>query len=293
MSDRFSIEGLRYVNTVAQTASFSAAARSYGVTQPALSNGVAKLEEQLGSKLFDRTSRGVTPTAFGTQILPLVERALDHIDAISAEAKRLTSAETRSIHVGVSPLINPQLIARTYAAVRQLPEPRDLVLREANMKELLEGLSRGKLDIILIPAVQKLTLFDHRIIDSEPVVVVDSRTVTSSPVELDDTAGDPLILVPDACGLTTFTEDLFASHKLEMSTYSGEALSYQVLEQWANLGLGTAILPLSKLSSPEAPHRPLLDQGAPVRISYEIAWHRKSHPHLDITLLVDMLSTKE
>lgn len=124
MSDRFSIEGLRYVNTVAQTASFSAAARSYGVTQPALSNGVAKLEEQLGSKLFDRTSRGVTPTAFGTQILPLVERALDHIDAISAEAKRLTSAETRSIHVGVSPLINPQLIARTYAAVRELPEPR-------------------------------------------------------------------------------------------------------------------------------------------------------------------------
>lgn len=101
MSDRFSIEGLRYVNTVAQTASFSAAARSYGVTQPALSNGVAKLEEQLGSKLFDRTSRGVTPTA-GAQILPLVERALDHIDAISAEAKRLTSAETRSIHVGVS-----------------------------------------------------------------------------------------------------------------------------------------------------------------------------------------------
>ncbi len=293
MSDRFSIEGLRYVNTVAQTASFSAAARSYGVTQPALSNGVAKLEEQLGSKLFDRTSRGVTPTAFGAQILPLVERALDHIDAISAEARRLTSAETSSIHVGVSPLINPQLIARTYAAVRQLPEPRDLVLREANMKELLEGLSRGELDIILIPAVQKLTLFDHRIIDSEPVVVVDSRTVTSSPVELDDTAGDPLILVPDACGLTTFTEDLFASHKLEMSTYSGEALSYQVLEQWANLGLGTAILPLSKLSSPEAPHRPLLDQGAPVRISYEIAWHRKSHPHLDIALLVDMLSTKE
>lgn len=293
MSDRFSIEGLRYVNTVAQTASFSAAARSYGVTQPALSNGVAKLEEQLGSKLFDRTSRGVTPTAFGTQILPLVERALDHIDAISAEARRLTSAETRSIHVGVSPLINPQLIARTYAAVRQLPEPRDLVLREANMKELLEGLSRGELDIILIPAVQKLTLFDHLIIDSEPVVVVDSRTVTSSPVELDDTAGDPLILVPDACGLTTFTEHLFASHKLEMSTYSGEALSYQVLEQWANLGLGTAILPLSKLSSPEAPHRPLLDQGAPVRISYEIAWHRKSHPHLDIALLVDMLSTKD
>ncbi len=290
MSSRFSLESLRYVRTVAQTASFSAAARAYGVTQPALSNGVAKLEEQLGAKLFNRTSRGVTPTNFGTQLLPLIERALDQLDAISAEARRLIGAETSSVHVGISPLINPQLIARAYSAVCRLPEPRDLVLREANMKQLQEGLSGDELDMILIPAVQPLASFHHRIIDSEPVVVVDSATTASSPVELDETAANPLILVPNSCGLTTFTRNLFASHDLTMNTYSGEALSYQVLEQWASLGLGTAILPLSKLSSPEAPHRTLLEAGEPVEISYEAVWHQNSRLTSDIEVLVAMLA---
>ena len=45
MVDRLSLEGLRYAQAVAETKSFSAASRAYGVTQPALSNGIAKLEE--------------------------------------------------------------------------------------------------------------------------------------------------------------------------------------------------------------------------------------------------------
>ena len=76
MIDRLNLEGLRYAQAVAETKSFSAAARAYGVTQPALSNGIAKLEERLGEKLFDRSPRGVTQTAFGAHILPLIERAL-------------------------------------------------------------------------------------------------------------------------------------------------------------------------------------------------------------------------
>jgi molybdenum-dependent DNA-binding transcriptional regulator ModE len=65
VTERLSLEGLRYAQAVAETKSFSAAARAYGVTQPALSNGIAKLEERLGEKLFDRSPRGVTQTSFG------------------------------------------------------------------------------------------------------------------------------------------------------------------------------------------------------------------------------------
>src|SRR5690242_1482992 len=108
MSERLSLEALRYAQAVAETRSFSAAARAYGVTQPALSNGIAKLEERLGGRLFDRSPRGVAPTAFGLRILPLIERALGEVDGITAEARRLTAPDSPSIHVGVSPLINPQ-----------------------------------------------------------------------------------------------------------------------------------------------------------------------------------------
>jgi DNA-binding transcriptional LysR family regulator len=89
MVDRLSLEGLRYAQAVAETSSFSAAARAYGVTQPALSNGIAKLEERLGEKLFERSPRGVTRTAFGARILPWKPAA-----ALSSPAAR-GSASTK------------------------------------------------------------------------------------------------------------------------------------------------------------------------------------------------------
>src|SRR5919107_2120365 len=135
MQDRLSLEGLRYAQAVAETKSFSAAARAYGVTQPALSNGIAKLEERLGDKLFDRSPRGVTQTGFGARILPLIERALVALDAVTAEARRLTEPGEQKIRVGVSPLIGSQLVARVFGMVRDGPGPRDLVLREANMQD--------------------------------------------------------------------------------------------------------------------------------------------------------------
>src|SRR5690625_1347280 len=107
MTERLSLEGLRYAHVVAETHSFSAAARACGVTQPSLSNGVAKLERCLGGRLFDRSPRGVTPTAFGARLLPLIGQAVTGLDAVSAEANRLARTDAASIRLGVSPLINP------------------------------------------------------------------------------------------------------------------------------------------------------------------------------------------
>jgi len=283
--ERLSLEGLRYAQAVAETRSFSAAARAYGVSQPALSNGIAKLEERLGERLFDRSPRGVTQTAFGARILPLIQRALAEVDGITAEARRLTAPGNQRIQVGVSPLISPHLVARVFSAVRELPSPRDLVLREANMGDLRQGLLAGELDLILIPSVEPLPRFEHRIIDSEPVVMVDSSPDRSTAVAIDETTGREFILVPDACGLTRFTKQLFASHDLPLRTYPGEASSYSVLEQWANLGLGSAILPRSRLTSPDSRHRTLLEDGKEVEIAYEAVWHPDSGLAADLAVL--------
>ncbi|MGW4334868.1 LysR family transcriptional regulator [Rhodococcus koreensis] len=291
MTERLSIEGLRYAQAVAETKSFSAAARAYGVTQPALSNGIAKLEERLGERMFDRSPRGVTVTAFGARLLPVITRALTELDAVTAEARRLTEPAGTGIRMGVSPLIDPQLVARAFTAACELSTPRDLVLREADMTSLREGLINGELDMILIPSVEPLPRFQHRIIDSEPVVVVESSPATPDPVELGETAGGPFIMVPDSCGLTTFTTQLFTTHDLPLHTYPGEAASYRVLEQWANLGLGSAILPRSKLTSPDAHHRPLLEDGNEVEIFYEAVWHPGSALAADLAALADRIAT--
>ncbi|WP_254068372.1 LysR family transcriptional regulator [Streptomyces sp. TM32] len=290
MFDRLNLEGLRYAQAVAETKSFSAAARAYGVTQPALSNGIAKLEERLGDKLFDRSPRGVTQTAFGARILPLIERALDALDAVAAEARRLTEPGEQKIRMGVSPLISSHLVARAFSMVQDLPVPRDLVLREANMQDLRECLLAGQLDIILIPAVTAMPRFEHRVIDVEPIVVVSpDTTAVAAPLELEEAGKERFILVPDTCGLTTFTTQLFQAHEMPLNTYPGEAASYQVLEDWTKLGLGSAMVPRSKLTSPDVPHRPLLNEGREVQISFEAVWSADSLLATDLLHLADSL----
>ncbi|TQJ85508.1 LysR family transcriptional regulator [Streptomyces sp. SLBN-31] len=267
------VEGLRYARAVSTTKSFSAAARAYGVTQPALSNGIARLEKELGVTLFERSPRGVRPTADGTRILPMIVQALDALDAIVAEARRLTHPAPDTIRMGVSPLIGADLVARAFDAARHLDRPRDLVLREADLTHLRKDLRAGLLDILLVPAVQAMPTFRRRVIAREPVVVIDpADSRTRSAVELRAAADAAYILVPDSCGLTTFTTELFRSHDLALRTYPGEASNYRVLDEWARMGVGAALLPQSKITHDHGSYRSLIQAGTPVEIAYEAVW---------------------
>ncbi|MFI2102219.1 LysR family transcriptional regulator [Isoptericola sp. NPDC019693] len=278
MADRLNPDALRYAQAVAQAGSFSAAAREVGVTQPALSNGIAKLEARLGERLFDRTARGVTATPFGAHLLPLVDRAVTALDDVDAEARRWNAPAADSIRMGVSPLIDPRIVGRAYRAVRDLcePDPCQLVLREANMGELRDALAAGDLDVIVVPSVAPMPRFEHRVIDSEPVVLVEAEPETTGPAELADLAGKQLILMPDTCGLTAFTRDLLGAHDIAVRDYPGEAASYRVLEEWSALGLGSAMLPESKLTGPTTSQRKVLDDGVEVEIFYEAVWDPRS-----------------
>ena len=313
MNDRLSPEGLRYAQAVARTGSFSAAAREYDVTQPALSNAIRRLEKILGARLFERNTRGARPTVFGATILPRIDAALAALDAITAEARHWRAGEPRPVRIGVSPLISADVVARAHSAVAGLPGRGrgSLVLREADLSELCTALDDDELDLIVVPAVLPLTRYRHHVTGSEPVVLVEpgagdaagpvnSASPTdptraadpansadavgsadpASPAEvraaaarIDDVARRTLLLVPDTCGLTTFTRDLLADRGLPLRAYSGEAASYRVLEDWAGMGLGSALLPHSKVTRVDSSVRPVVDaRGAAITIAYEAAW---------------------
>ncbi|MEW6583221.1 MAG: LysR family transcriptional regulator [Actinomycetota bacterium] len=292
MKGRLNVEGLRYARAVAETGSFTAAARAYGVTQPALSNGIAKLEERLGERLFERSPRGVTQTAFGARMLPLIARALSTLDEVSAEARRWTEPGDRRIRVGVSPLIDPKLVGAAYAAacgLDALRGPRELVLREANMRDLREDLVSGDLDLILAPSVMPLPGYEHRYIASEPLLLVQSQPA-AGPAEVTDLRGTPLIMVADSCGLTTFTRDLLAAHAVPHTAYPGEATSYRMLEEWAALGLGSAILPASKVTAGREHRRELREDGQVVEIFYEAVWDPRSALAAELGLLAGQVA---
>ena len=328
MNDRLSPEGLRYAQAVARTGSFSAAAREYDVTQPALSNAIRRLEKILGARLFERNTHGARPTVFGAAILPRVDVALAALDAITAEARRWRAHGPRLVRIGVSPLIGADVVARAYSAVAGLPGRgrSSLVLREADLSELCTALD-DELDLIVVPAVLPLTRYRHRVIGSEPVVLVEpgaadnaASPVTADPApaapadpadpaapadpasrppeapaataRIDDVARRTLLLVPDTCGLTTFTRDLLADRGLPLRAYSGEAASYRVLEDWAGMGLGSALLPRSKVTRADSSTRPVVDaRGAAVTITYEAAWDSASPIADELDILAGLLAS--
>ncbi|AXE40253.1 LysR family transcriptional regulator [Acidipropionibacterium virtanenii] len=292
MAPRLNPDALRYASVVAETGSFSAAARALGVTQPALSNGIARLETQLGHRLFSRTSHGVAPTPFGDRMLPLIDRAVRALDTVTAEARRWDTPATGVVRMGVSPLINPALVARARDAVRGLEgadgEEVRLVLRQANLADLRDALVAGDLDIIVIPSVEPMPCYEHRVIDSEPVVLVEERGSGGRPASLEDLAGKDLIMMPDTCGLTTFTRDLLAE-RVPVRHYPGEATSYQVLEEWSRLGIGSALLPLSRLGDPDG-GRPIRDGDTDVEIFYEAVWDPNSLAACELAELAGRLA---
>ena len=317
MNDRLSPEGLRYAQAVARTGSFSAAAREYDVTQPALSNAIRRLEKILGARLFERNTRGARPTVFGATILPRIDAALAALDAITAEARHWRAGEPRPVRIGVSPLISADVVARAHSAVAGLPGRGrgSLVLREADLSELRTALDDDELDLIVVPAVLPLTRYRHRVIGSEPVVLVEpgagdaagpansaspaDPAGPASPTEaraaaarIDDVARRTLLLVPDTCGLTTFTRDLLADRGLPLRAYSGEAASYRVLEDWAGMGLGSALLPRSKVTRVDSSVRPVVDaRGAAVTIAYEAAWDGASPIAGELEALAELLAS--
>lgn len=322
MNDRLSPEGLRCAQAVARTGSFSAAAREYDVTQPALSNAIRRLEKILGARLFERNTHGARPTVFGAAILPRVDAALAALDAITAEARRWRAHGPRPVRIGVSPLIGADVVARAYSAVAGLPGRgrSSLVLREADLSELCTALD-DELDLIVVPAVLPLTRYRHRVIGSEPVVLVEpgaadnaASPVTADPApadpadpadpasrppeapaataRIDDVARRTLLLVPDTCGLTTFTRDLLADRGLPLRAYSGEAASYRVLEDWAGMGLGSALLPRSKVTRADSSTRPVVDaRGESVTITYEAAWDGASPIAGELEALAELLAS--
>ena len=276
---------LRYAVTVAETGSFSRAAELCLVTQPALSKAVAQLEEQLGGRLFERSYKRVEVTPFGRAVMPYVERILLLQDDLTREATTVLDRVRTTLRIGMSPLVS----ARVLDAVARLREAQpavDVVLCEAYIADLHRRLAADQLDVIVSPGATKHSGWERRLVYEEELWFVPRANPLhpngGSPraeTHVGDICHETFVMVPDYCGLARVTRELFQSRGLQLKTYPGEALSSSVLEEWAALGLGAAILPRSKVSGSSAVR--LLDENdQPLLMGVEALWRDGASPYL-------------
>ena len=99
---------LRAFIAVARTGSFTLAAESLFVTQSALSGLIKEMEQMLGVRLFDRSTRRIQLTDIGREIYPLIDKILNDLDGVLDEVANL-----KALKKGVVRIAAPQLMACT------------------------------------------------------------------------------------------------------------------------------------------------------------------------------------
>ncbi|MEW2144905.1 LysR family transcriptional regulator [Micromonospora vinacea] len=106
---------LRYVLAVAEASSFTRAAERCLVVQSALSHQIARLERELGARLFERTSRRVRLTPAGVAFLPAARQCLDASERAAAEVAAAVGEVRGRVTVGLIPRLRPSTFRPRFA----------------------------------------------------------------------------------------------------------------------------------------------------------------------------------
>src|SRR5688572_1973877 len=141
---------LRYVVAVARERHFGRAAEKCFVSQPTLSIGIKKLEDELGVALFERNSADVSVTPVGAAIVAQAQRALEEAAAIKTIATQGKDQLAAPLRCGaiytIGPYLLPQLIPILHKRAPKMP----LLLQENLTVKLAELLKNGELDVAVL-----------------------------------------------------------------------------------------------------------------------------------------------
>ncbi len=270
---------LKFVKAISELDSFSKAAQVCHVTQPTLSNGVSKLEDELGEKIFVRTTRTVGLTAFGEMLLPTIASILNLEEMIHLNAREYSNPETVVLKMGMSPLVSTEFVTLLAHSFKAQNRKHEILLVEENLGVLNEKLRNNELDLILVPIVKGPSRKNAIRLYDEDLFFIDKAGSTRSKVPIKDIRDKTFVMVPDSCGLSEITRSLLRTTKKEIKEYEGKALSYQVLADWASHGLGSAILPKSKIL-PNISKQQIFKSNKPAKIVFEAKWSSKDNKPL-------------
>src|ERR1700730_240984 len=194
------VHQLRYVCAIADTGNFSRAAERCKIAQPSLSQQVLKLEEELGTSLFDRWGRSIRLTEAGRAFIPRARAILHQMEAARSSASDQNTDLRGSVAVGVIPTVAPYLMpSYTAGFAKRYPDAKLRIVEETT-SVLVEGLRDLSIDvaILALPLRHKdLELFPIR---TEPLFAVlkrDHPRATAKSLALKDLRGESFVMLRD------------------------------------------------------------------------------------------------
>ncbi len=285
------LQDLRYLVALAEHGHFGRAATACDVSQSTLSTQIKNLEQRLGVKLFERTTKSVSVTPIGREIAERARRVLEEVDAIVSLGQTISGPLSGGFSLGVIPTLGPYILPWLVPALKKhYPELR-LTLREDLTVPLLERLGSHRLDAALMALpvpdgrLETLPLFDEPFWFAEPR---GRKPAAGKIMKEDELRGQRLLLLTEGHCLR---DQALAICGIADREDEGDfrATSLETILQMVATGLGTTLLPAmacSEARTRSVTTRPL-EAGLGRRIG--LVWRRSYPRRRDIHLLAQTL----
>jgi LysR family nitrogen assimilation transcriptional regulator len=235
---------LAYFVGIAQAGSFSKAAASLHIAQPALSRQIRLLEEESGVVLLRRHGRGAVPTAAGEVLLACAVSILQSVN----EAKWALASYSRNpagtIRVAVPPAISRLLTAELFQRLKAQFPRVSLQITEAWTGHIYEQLLDRKLDLGVICNSQLDDKMLYRPLVTESVYLIRSPggIDPEKPLRIQDLAEIPLVLPPRPHGMRLLVEQAFRRFSVEPKIVL-ESEVWTVIKDVVQKGIACTLLP--------------------------------------------------
>lgn len=250
---------LRYFAAVARLGNFTRAAEACGVTQPTLSQQIAKLELELGKPLFHRLPRGADLTDAGRAFRDKIDPALALVDDAAADVVKNAAAPKLTVAAipTVAPYLLPPVLVK-FAA--QHPEAR-VELREYTTDETLARLAEGELDlaVLALPLPPDETREAETLFTEELLLAVPAQhPLAMKPrVTVKDLAAERFIVLHEMHCLSETAASFCARHALSPIT-AAKTHQLATVVALVRLGHGISLVPrMAAAADPGVAYREL------------------------------------
>jgi DNA-binding transcriptional LysR family regulator len=266
------VRRMKVLREVAARGSFSAAAEALSFTQSAISQHVAALERETGTKLVERSPRGVRLTDSGRALVNHAEAILARIEDAEDELAAIAGLRGGRLRLGSFQSAGATLVPRAVAAFHDRHPDVDLSMIEAEPDDASARLRCGDIDLALvydyeaIPGTLDGDLELTHLIDDryDAILPKDHRLADRRVLKLRDLAEEPWIASTPQCGCRQISERACAEAGFEMRVAfeTDETLAAQAL---VAAGVGVTLLPHLALSTVHPAVVPREVASAPVR----------------------------
>ena len=244
---------LRYLVAVADELNFTRAAAREHVAQPALSQQIRRLEEQVGLPLVERTTRRVALTEAGTTLVAGARRILAELDTTMGELREQAGVRGGHLAIGVTGTLGPVDVSRLVAAFHARHPGVELTVRERPSGELSAMLRHDEIDFAFLSVAARVGrpgLELRPLVEEELLVVLPAghRLAGRARVKLAELAGERFVSFLEGTRL----RELLVAGAREAGfepRIAFESDQVRRIRDMVALGLGVTLLPGSDVSA--------------------------------------------